>query len=57
MTKSAHKTFCINLNQNRNLLQHLASFRMLTLPMPLKVYDVMVELAELCTSLSRQTTE
>ncbi len=44
MTKSAHKNFCINLNQNRNLLQHLASFRKLILLMPLKVYNVMVEL-------------
>ncbi len=38
------RDFCINHDQNRNLLHHLASFRNLALLMPLKMYNVMVEL-------------
>ncbi len=44
MTKLARKNFCINHNQSRNILHHLANFRNLALLMPLKVYNVMVEL-------------
>ncbi len=38
------RDFCINHDHNRDLLHHLANFRKLRLLMPLKMYNVMVEL-------------